>query len=143
MPASLQNFQPKILRLIYSQNKLVAITVGNTYRADYKPCAVRDSDGRAMQPDVSPAFPYAFNGIALGTPLASVIAAFGPFTGTNNTKDLWYYWPLPIAINGEEKVDELAIANSMLFIGMGGAPHFIANQTAACRIQGFRLQTGR
>jgi hypothetical protein len=136
-------FDPLALELVYSQDRLVALSVSDTHRTDYARCIA--AEGKSGPPAAPVPFPYDFYGIRRGTPLSKLADVFGRSGNTNNSKDFWEYWPVPIAVGGEEQVGGLTIASSMTFASAaGGGIHFAADQDpATCRVRGFRVVTNR
>lgn len=139
-PAAREDFHPATLRLAYAGDRLTAIAFGRSARIDFPACASRrNPDAGYQRGDAD--FPADFNGIGLEASLQQVTAAFGPFATHNRSRDFWTYDPLPIAVTGDDRVQEIGIATDAAMVGALGPAHLAASlEPASCRVSGFSVR---
>lgn len=139
-PSRVGDFHPVTLRLDFSKDALVAISVGTTAQiaaAACKPSIQRRSFVRAGLD-----FPYGFHGLTLGAPMAQAEPRFGKFTG--RASDLHVYLPVPFLIEGKDTVSGLRIATGAPFEARGNMPDFqLKLDPRSCLITGLAMAPGR
>jgi hypothetical protein len=138
-PSRVADFHPVTLRLDFSKDALVAISLGATAQVTAPPCkpSVQRRDFVRSRQD----FPYGFHGLTLGAPMASVEPRFGKFAG--RASDLHVYLPVPFLIEGKDTVSGLRIATGAPFEARGDMPDFqLKLDPRSCFVTGFALAPG-
>jgi hypothetical protein len=139
-PSGQADFHPVTLRLDFSKDALVAISLGDTAHITAPPCkpsVQRRAFVRSVQD-----FPYGFHGLTLGAPMASIEPRFGKFAG--RASDLHVYLPVPFLIEGKDTVSGLRIATGPPFEARGDMPDFqLKLDPRSCFVTGFVLAPGR
>ena len=135
-PARQADFHPIILKLDFSKDALVAVSVDKNAQVTAPPCRPSAPGhryaGNALE------FPYGLHGLTLGAPLSSVTARFGAFAGT--TKGVHHYWPVPLSVQGDKLVTGIRIASGAAFEAGGGPPDFqLSLDPRSCFITGYVL----
>jgi hypothetical protein len=140
-PAQVRDFHPISIRLDFSQNVLVAVSIDNTMRLDRPPC-IPSAPGHAFVHRPAD-FPYGFHGLTLGAKLDDVEASFGKFAASSAGRDFHQYWPVPLSIDGASKVNGVRIASSMPFAADSGIPDYqLTLNPRSCFITGYELKPG-
>ena len=140
-PAQIKDFHPVSIRLDFSKDMLVAISVDDTMRLDRPPC-IPTAPGHAFVHRPAD-FPYGFHGLTLGAKLADVEARFGKFAASNAAHDFHQYWPVPLSLNGASKVEGIRIASTLPFAAGGGIPDYqLTLDPKSCFITGYALKPG-
>jgi hypothetical protein len=136
-PARMGDFHPVSVRLSFSGDALVAMTVRNAVRMTYETCKPSTPGPRFVHKGVD--FPYGFHGLTLGASLADVQARFGRFAA----KQAANYWPVPLAVSGNPNVEAIDIAQGMAFAGRSSAPDFrLKLDPGSCFVTGYTLAPG-
>lgn len=137
-PQAAEDFHPVTLHLIYRDNVVVAIAVGDLSRTQAPGC-VPPRPVRPFQRGGRD-FPYDFHGIRLGTPLGEVGQRFGRFATVNAARDFRTYWPVPLSFDGDDGVTEIDFATGMAFAGTVGMPDFeLRRDPATCLVTGYAV----
>jgi hypothetical protein len=138
-PSRVPDFHPITLRLDFSKDSLVAISLGAIARVTVPPC--KPSVQRRGFVRSGQDFPYGFHGLTLGAPIASVEQRFGKFAG--RASDLHVYLPVPFLVEGRNTVLGLRIATGPPFEARGDAPDFqLKLDPRSCFVTGFALAPG-
>jgi hypothetical protein len=137
-PSRQADFHPVILKLDFSKEALVAISVDNTLRV-VQPVCVPTAAGHAFVRQAA-AFPYGFHGLTLGAKLAEVETRFGKFAGGNASHDFHDYWPVPLSVDGDALVTGMRIASEPAFAAESGMPDFqLQLDPRSCFVTGYTL----
>jgi hypothetical protein len=137
-PARLSDFHPVILMLDFSKDSLVAVSVNANARITPPPCRP-NAPGHSFV-HRNPDFPYGLHGLTLGAPLASVETRFGKFANRDAAHDSFNYWPLPLSVQGSDKVSAIRFATGMAFANRGDMPEFrLQMDPRSCFITGYTL----
>jgi hypothetical protein len=138
-PSRQADFHPIILKLDFSKEALVAISVDNNALINAPPCQPT-APGRGFVRKGAD-FPYGFHGLTLGAPLSSVVARFGAFTGAGGPqKNIHPYWPVPLSVQGDTLVTGIRIASSPAFEVGSGTPDFqLQLDPRSCFVTGYTL----
>jgi hypothetical protein len=138
-PSRQQDFHPVILKLDFSKGLLVAIGLDTSARVTPPPCKP-SAPGRAyMRGGLD--FPYGLHGMTLGAPISSVAERFGKFAGGNKSGDFHIYWPVPLSVDGKDKVTGFRMATGAPFESGGGEPNFVPTlDPRSCFVTGYVLK---
>ncbi len=140
-PARVADFHPVTLRLDFTKDALVAISVGDTAHIAAPPC--KPSVTRRFFVRKGLDFPYGFHGLTLGAPMASVEPRFGNFAASSRARDFHVYLPVPLSIEGSDTVSGLRIATGAPFEARGDMPDFQLRLDArSCFITGYAMASG-
>ena len=137
-PSRQADFHPLILKLDFSGDALVAISVDDSARVEAPPCQVSaPGHSHARKPAD---FPYGFHGLTLGAPISSVVARFGKFVSWNASRDFFNYWPVQLSVDGDTLVTGIRIASGPAFEAGGGLPDFqLQLDPRSCFVTGYTL----
>lgn len=139
-PSKVADFHPVTLRLDFSKDALVAISVGAIAGVQRPPCT--PSVQRQAFVRSGENFPYGFHGLTLGASIPSVAQRFGKFTG--RASDLHVYLPVPFLVEGRTAVSGLRIATGAPFEARGDMPDFqLKLDPRSCLVTGFVLAPGQ
>jgi hypothetical protein len=137
-PSPQADFHPVILKLDFSKEALVAISVDDNAFISAPPC-LPSAQGRGLARKGAD-FPYGFHGLTLGAPLSSVVARFGAFAGTNQPRAVHHYWPVPLSVEGDTLVTGIRIASEPAFEVGSGTPDFqLQLDPRSCFVTGYTL----
>jgi hypothetical protein len=140
-PSRPADFHPATLRLEFSKDALVAISVGNTAHVMVPACKPSTPRRGYVRQGVD--FPYGFHGLTLGAPLASIEPRFGKFTGSSPSREFHVYLPVPLSIEGTNTVSGLRIATGAPFEALGAIPDFqLKLDPRSCLVTGLSLAPG-
>jgi hypothetical protein len=140
-PVQVKDFHPVNIRLDFSKDALVAISVDRAMRLDRPPC-IPTAPGHAFVHKLAE-FPYGLHGLTLGAKLDDAQARFGKFAGGNTARDFHQYWPVPLSFTGTSTVEGIRIASGMAFAAGGGMPDFqLTLNPGSCFIMGYDLKPG-
>ena len=139
-PSRVGDFHPVTLRLDFSKDALVAISLGAIARVTVPPC--KPSVQRRGFVRKGQDFPYGFHGLTLGATVASVEQRFGKFAG--RASDLHVYLPVPFLVEGRNTVSGLRIATGAPFEARGDVPDFqLKLDPRSCLVTGLVMAAGR
>ena len=139
-PSRVPDFHPITLRLDFSKDALVAISLGAVAGVAVSPCTPKVQRRGFVRSGQD--FPYGFHGLTLGASLASVEQRFGKFAG--RATDLHVYLPVPFLVEGSDMVSGLRIATGPPFEARGDMPNFQLKQDPrSCLVTGYTLAPGR
>jgi hypothetical protein len=134
------DFHPVTLRLDFSKDALVAISLGTIAGVAVTPCTPKVQRRAFVRSGQD--FPYGFHGLTLGASLASVEQRFGKFSG--RATDLHVYLPVPFLVEGSDMVSGLRIATGPPFEARGDMPNFqLKLDPRSCLVSGYTLAPGR
>jgi hypothetical protein len=137
-PARLTDFRPITLRLDFSKDALVALRIDDSARITPPPCRPSAPGHSFVHKEAD--FPYGFHGLTLDSPLSSVVTRFGRFASGGNAGNSSNYWPVPLSVDGKDKVSGIEIATGMAFTGRGGMPEFqLQLDPRSCFVTGYVL----
>jgi len=138
-PARAQDFHPVILKLDFSSGALVAI--GLDTEARVMPPACRPSAAGRTYVRSGADFPYGLHGMTLGAPISSVTQRFGKFARDNRTGDFHTYHPVPLSVDGKDKVTGFRMASGPPFESGGSSPIVIPTlDRRNCFVTGYVLK---
>lgn len=138
-PSRQADFHPVTLRLDFSKDALVAISVSDMAQIAAPPCKPSTLRRGFVRKGLE--FPYGFHGLTLGAPMASVEPRFGKFAG--RASDLHVYLPVPFLIEGKDTVSGLRIATGAPFEARGELPDFqLKLDPRSCFVTGYALAPG-
>ena len=138
-PARQQDFHPVTLKLDFSKGALVAIGLDNSPRVTPPACKPSAAGRSYVRGGVD--FPYGLHGMTLGAPISSVTERFGKFAGGNKTEDFHIYWPVPLSVDGKDKVTGFRMATGAPFESGGGEPNFVPTlDERNCFVTGYVLK---
>ena len=140
-PPKIKDFHPETLRLDFSKDVLVAISVGNTAQIVVPVCKPSAPGHGFVRKGVD--FPYGFHGLTLGSDLSTVQPRFGKFSGSNRARDVHVYLPVPLSIEGDDTVSGIRITTGAPFEAVGGMPNFqLKLDPRSCFVTGYALTPG-
>jgi hypothetical protein len=135
-PARLADFHPVTLRLDFSKEALVAIRIDDSGGIAPPPCRPSGPGHSFVHKEAD--FPYGFHGLTLDAPLSGVVTRFGRFASASSNSS--NYWPVPLSVDGKDKVSGIEIATGMAFTGGGGMPEFrLQLDPRSCFVTGYVL----
>jgi hypothetical protein len=140
-PARQQDFHPVTLKLDFSGGVLVAIGLDTEARVTPPACKPTAAGRTYVRDGVD--FPYGLHGMTLGAPLSSVTKRFGKFVRSNRTGDFHTYLPVPLSVDGKDKVTGFRMASGPPFESGGSTPIVIPTlDRRNCFVTGYTLKAG-
>ena len=138
-PARQQDFHPVTLKLDFSKGVLVAIGLDTEARIMPPPCKPSAPGHAYVRAGLD--FPYGLHGMTLGAPISSVTERFGKFAGGNRTQDFHTYLPVPLSVDGKDKVTGFRMASGPPFESGGTTPTFVPTlDRRNCFVTGYVLK---
>jgi len=140
-PARQADFHLVALRLDFTKDGLAAISVDDNARVTPPPC--RPSAPGHGFVHKAEAFPYGFHGLTLGAPLSEVVTHFGRFASSDPSRNLYNYWPVPLAVSAKDKVTSIRIATGMAFTAAAAGPDIrLQLDPRSCFVTGYTVAAG-
>lgn len=113
-PVPVEELRVTHMAVVYQAGWVSSIYVGEAAAIYRGKCQVSTAAFN-FRPFLPSRFPYRFASLALGNSIAKMRRTLGPFTWRNRSHDYYNYSPVPIAVDGEKKIDaiEIAVDNSL------------------------------